>query len=442
MSRTLARTLGLRDLLFLTVGSVIGSGIFLVPATVLAQTGGTLRASAFVWLAGGILSLLGALTYAELAAQRPDAGGMYVFIRDAFGPMPAFLFGWTMFFVVGSGAVATLTVAFAGYLREFVPVSAVAAKLVAVAVIAVLTWLNVRGTRRSADVQTWTTAIKAGAILVLGLLLLAKGTYGAGSPPPLAQPRPSPLVGLGLAMIGVLWSYEGWQYTTFTAGEARDPQRTIPRGLIAGTAVLVGLYLLANAAYVAALGAARAARSERVAAEAVGAVLGPAAGKLVAAVILVAMFSAANALILTTPRVYFSMARDGVFFRRLAEVHPRFGTPALAIVAGSLWAMVLAATGTFEQLLTYVVFTGWIFYALAGASIFVFRRREPEAPRSFRVPGYPVTPALFVASAALIVANTVGAQPARAAVGLGVVLLGIPAYLMWRARPAPVADAA
>ena len=442
MNRTLERTLGLRDLLFLTVGAVIGSGIFIVPATVLAQTGGTLGTSSLVWLAGGLLSLLGALTYAELAAQRPDAGGIYVFIRDAFGPLPAFLFGWTLFFAVASGAVATLAVALVGYLREFVPLSPLAGKAVAVLVIGVLMAINVRGTRQSADVQFWTTALKAGAIVVLGLLLLGTGDWGAGNPPPLAQPRPSLLVGVGLAMIGVLWSYEGWQYVTFAAGEARDPQRTVPRGLVAGTAVLVALYLLANAAYVAALGADRAARSERIAAEAVSATLGPAAGKVIAAVIIVAMFSAANALTLTAPRVYLSMARDGVFFRRLAEVHPRFGTPAFAIAASSLWAMVLAASGTFEQRLTYAVFTGWIFYALAVASIFVFRRRDACAARPFRVPGYPVTPALFVASALLIVLNTIAAQPLRAAVGIGIVLLGVPAYLAWRASARHAADPA
>lgn len=441
MPPTLARTLGLRDMLFITVGGVIGSGIFIVPATVLAQTGGTLGGSLIVWLVGGVLTVLGALTYAELAAQRPEAGGCYVFIRDAFGPLPAFLFGWTTFFVIASGSVATLAVAFSGYLRELVPLSPLAGKAVAVAVIVVLMTINVRGTRQSADVQLWTTALKAGSILLLGLALLSLGDWGAGAPPPLAQVRPSMLVGLGLAMIGVLWTYEGWQYTTFAAGEAKDPQRTIPLGLVAGAGVLVGLYLLANVAYVAALGADQAARSERVAAEAVGAVFGPAAAKVVALVILVAMFSAANAITLTAPRIYMRMADDGVFFRRLAEVHPRFGTPAFAVIASSVWAMVLAASGTFEQLLTYAVFTGWIFYALAAAAIFVFRRRDPEAPRPFQVPGYPLTPLLFVASAALIVGNTIYAQPARASAGLGIVLLGIPAYLVWRARGRAAAPA-
>ena len=233
-------------------------------------------------------------------------------------------------------------------------------------------------------------------------------------------------------MIGVLWAYEGWQYVTFSAGETRDPQRTFPRGIIAGTAAMIGIYLLANLGYVAALGPIEAARSDRIAAAAVGAQIGPSAGKAIAAVILVSMFSAANGLALTAPRLYYAMARDGVFFRRLAEVHPRFHTPAFAIVAASLWAAVLAASGTFEQLLTYVVFAGWIFYALGAAAIFAYRRRAPDAPRPFRVPGYPLTPALFVAAAAALVLNTLATQPGRAFVGLGMVLLGVPAFVAWR----------
>ncbi len=244
------------------------------------------------------------------------------------------------------------------------------------------------------------------------------------------------LSGVGLAMIGVLWAYEGWQYVTFSAGETVDAQRVFPRGIVAGTALVVGIYVLANVAYVAALGATAAARSDRVAADAVTAVLGATAGKVIAAVILVSMFSAANGITLTAPRMYYAMGRDGVFFARLGDVHPRFGTPAFAIVASSAWAVALAVTGTFEQLLTYVVFVGWIFYALGALAIFAYRRREPDRPRPFRTPGYPVTPILFVLSAAAIVANTILTQPARAAVGLGITLIGVPVFYVWRARAA------
>ena len=431
----LRRTLGFTDLVLLTVGTTIGSGIYLVPGIVLRQTGVQTGPAMLVWVVAGVLSLLGALTYAELGAMKPEAGGLYVFIRDAFGPLPAFLYGWTSFFVIASGSLATLAVAFAGYLSQIVPVGATTARLIAIGVLALTAAINVVGTRRSATVQNWTTGLKIGALLVMGVALLA-----LGSPPPNAAPlwpasiTPSLAKGFGTAMIGVLWAYEGWQYMTFSAGETRDPQRTFPRAITAATALLVVIYLAANAGYIAALGPAAAARTDHIAADAVGALLGPIAGKLVGTLILVSIFSATNGIMLTAPRMYFAMARDGVFFKRLAVVDPRFGTPAVAIVAIAAWAAVLAASGTFEQLLTYVVFTAWIFYALGALAVFALRRSEPDAVRPFRVPGYPVTPVLFVASALLLVLNTVIAQPARAAVGLGVVFVGTPAFFLWRAR--------
>lgn len=435
---SLSRTLGLRDLILIVVGTVIGSGIFLVPSTVLRQTGGSVSVALLVWVVAGVLSLLGALTFAELGAAKPDAGGLYVYIRDAFGPLPGFLYGWTAFFVLGSGSVATLAVAFTSYLRQLVPVSPMAAKVVAVVVIAIIMAVNVRGVRQGADVQNVTTAIKAGAIVVMSVVLLTLGGgAGVASPVDVASAASGSLLsGVGLAMIGVLWAYEGWQYATFSVGETVDPQRTFPRAIVLGTAFLIALYLLANVAYLVALGPTGVMASERVAADAVTAVLGPAAGKVIAVVILISMFSAANGLTLTTPRLYFSMARDRVFFAKLAEVHPRFGTPALAIVASSVWAMLLAVTGTFEQLLTYVVFTGWIFYVLGGLAIFAYRRKQPDLPRPFRTPGYPLTPLLFVASAVAIVLNTIVSQPGRAALGIGLVLLGVPAFYVWRARAA------
>lgn len=436
-ARSLRRTLRPRDLILIVIGTVIGSGIFLVPGPVLRQTGGDVRIALAVWVFAGVLSLLGALTFAEMGAAKPDAGGLYLYIRDAFGSLPAFLYGWTSFFVLGAGSVATLAVAFTRYLQQFVTVSPVVAKLVAVLVVVVVMAVNVRGARQGADVQNVTTMIKAAAIVVMGVLLLALGTWptpGAAAADATDPTGGSLFSGVGLAMIAVLWAYEGWQYVTFSAGEAIDPQRTFPRALVLGTVLLIALYLLANVAYLAALGTTGVVASERVAADAVSAVLGPSAGKVIAAVILVSMFSAANGLTLTAPRLYFSMARDRVFFAKLAEVHPRFGTPALAIVASSVWAMILAVTGTFEQLLTYVVFSGWIFYALGGLAIFAYRRRQPDLPRPFRTPGYPVTPLLFVASAAAIVLNTIVSQPGRAAVGLGLVLLGVPAFYLWRSR--------
>lgn len=430
----LRRTLGFTDLLMLTVGTVIGSGIFLVPSVVLRHTGGQTGPAMLVWVIAGVLSLLGALTYAELGAMRPEAGGLYVYIRDAFGPLPAFLYGWTSFFVIASGSVATLAVAFSGYFSKIVPMSAGASRVLAVMVILVTAVINILGTRKSATVQNLTTGLKVGALVILsaGLLLFADHAKSNVDIWPSAISG-SLVGGFGTAMIGVLWAYEGWQYATFSAGETRDPQRTFPRAITAAAVVLIVVYLLANFAYIAALGPVAAANSEHIAADAVGVLLGPVAARIVAILILVSIFSATNGLMLTAPRMYFAMARDGVFFRGLAKVNPRFGTPALAISAGALWAAVLAVTGTFEQLLTYVVFAGWIFYGLAALSVFVYRRREPYAHRPFRVPGYPLTPILFVASAALLVLNTLITQPARAAVGLAAVFVGTPAFYLWRA---------
>jgi APA family basic amino acid/polyamine antiporter len=236
------------------------------------------------------------------------------------------------------------------------------------------------------------------------------------------------------AMIGVLWAYEGWQYGTFSAGETVDPQRVFARGMIAATAILVGVYVIANVGYLSALGAGGVSASSRVASDAADAVLGPTAGKLIAAVILVSIFSAANGTILTLPRLFFAMARDGVFFSRLAAVHPTLGTPVAAIVSTALWSTVLVLSGTFEQLFTYVVFMSWLWFALAAAAIFVSRRRPPNTPRPFRAPGYPVTPIVFIAAALLIVVNTVAVRPTQSAIGVGFALLGVPAYWIWRRR--------
>src|SRR5690349_17407553 len=402
----LRRSLGFTDLLLITIGTVIGSGIYLVPSSVLRQTGGHTGLTFTVWAVAGLLSLLGALTYAELGAMKPEAGGLYAYLRDAFGPLPAFLYGWASFLVIASGSIAALAVAFANYLQPLLPFH-VPGPVISVAVIAVVALLNIRGTRGSATVQNLTTATKFGALFLLSLVLILKGNGGAGTvQAPIEAPNVSLAAAMGTAMIGVLWAYEGWQYVTFSAGEARDPQRDFPLGIALGTGLIIGIYLLANVGYIAALGADGAMKSERIAAEAMALAFGPAAGKLIAATILVSMFSAANGIALTAPRLYYSMARDGVFFARLAEVHPRFKTPAVAIVTSCVWAMILAATGTFQQLLTYVVFVGWIFYALGALAIFVYRRREPNLHRPFRTPGYPLTPILFVLSAAAIVINT------------------------------------
>ena len=444
----LARVLGLRDLTLLTIGSVIGSGIFLVPGEVLKQAGGQIGPAMLVWFAGGVLSLLGALTYAELSAENPKAGGIYVHLRECFGPLPAFLFGWTLFFAMNGGTVATLAVAFSTMLSAIVPLTPGTQKIVSIAMIAVLTIVNIRGTRTSADLQNWTTGIKVGAILVMSVALLALG-HGYSSSSASVWPGAfsgSLVSGFGLAMIGVLWAYEGWQYPTFNAGEVINPGRNFPRAFFVGTVALIGIYLIANFAYIAALGPTGVINSTSVAAESLTVIINPTAAKLIAITILISVFSAANSNLLSCPRVYYAMANDGLFFKKLAEVHPRFGTPAFAIVAGSVWAMILAAAGTFTELLTYVVFSGWIFYGLCAATIFVYRKRYPERERPYKVPGYPWTPLLFILAAAVLVANTLfnnlRDQPVKTLLAVGIIALGLPAYLIWRSRGAPVIDPA
>jgi APA family basic amino acid/polyamine antiporter len=430
---TLERTLGLRDLTILVFGSVIGSGIFLVPGIILRQVDGSVGLGMTVWLVGGVLSLLGGLTYGELTAMKPEAGGLYVYIRDCFGRLPAFLYGWTLFLVIANGAIATLAVAFGTYLGKVVPLGAPGEKVAAVAMIALVTAVNVRGTRRSADLQNWTTLAKSALLLAISGVLFARGHHFGEATTSLWPARidTSMLSHFGLAMIAVLWAYEGWQFATYSAGEAKNPQRDFPLAFLMGVVFLIGIYLIANLAYLAAIGPQGATSSTTIAATSIAAVWSARASKLVSLAILVSVFSAANSIQLTAPRVFYAMAQDRLFFRGLAEIHPEFRTPAAAITVGGIWAAVLAATGTFEKLLGYVVFAGWIFYGLAAASIFVYRRRQPDAPRPYRVPGYPWTPLIFVLAAVALVANTIASTPKDAAVGVGIVLLGLPAYLFF-----------
>jgi APA family basic amino acid/polyamine antiporter len=346
--------------------------------------------------------------------------------------------GWTLFLAINTGSIATLAVAFANYAGEFTTLGPVSRKVVAVAMIAGVAAVNVRGTRHAVSVQNWSTGVKVAVILALAAsgIILGSGGHATASRTFTVPVSGSVLSGAGVALLGVLWAYEGWVNVTNSAGEARDPQRTFARGIVIGTAALIAIYLVANIGYLVALGPDRVAGSQRVAADAVRVLFGPVAAKLVGAAVLVSVFSATNGLALTSPRTYFAMARDGVFFAKLARVHPRFGTPALAILASALWAALLTLTGTFEQLFTYVVFASWLFAGLAAAGIFVLRRRHPAMPRPFRVPGYPLTPALFVAAATVVVANTFVARPVQALAGLGIVLLGTPAYFYWKRRRA------
>lgn len=443
----LVRTLRQRDLFLLFIGSVIGSGIFRTPGPILRQVGGSVGIATLVWIVGGVLSLLGALTYAELAASNPEAGGLYCYIRDAFGRAPAFLYGWCLFLVIASGSVAALARAFSEYFATVVPVSPLMQTFVAVVVIAIVTVVNVWGTRQSSDLQNWTTLVKAGVIVILSAVLLSLGHHAREVAPAISgtQHGATLFSSFGLAMIAVLWAYEGWQFGTYSAGEVIDPQKAFPRAFLLGSLVLIGLYLLAIVAYLFALGPSATAASDTIAATSVTAVLGSWAGKVVALTILVSTFSAANSVILTAPRVFYAMAKDDLFFKKLAVVHVKLRTPVFAIVALGVWSAVLVCAGElgqFQKLIEGVIFIGWIFYGLGAAAIFPIRRANNSKPLPYRVPGYPWTPILFVLAAAAIVGNAVLAafhdpdQFRNLKFAIGLLVVGLPVYLIWRKRPA------
>jgi APA family basic amino acid/polyamine antiporter len=438
----LLRTLRLTDLLLLFIGSVIGSGIFLTPGLILQRVDSSVGLSLLVWVVGGILSLLGALTYAELAAANPEAGGLYCYIRDGFGRAPAFLYGWCLFLVIASGTIAALAHAFTRYLAEIIPLSPVATNIVAVVMIAVVTAVNVWGTRKSSDLQNWTTLTKAGIVVILSAVLLSLGHHYSDLGPALgtSQRGFSLASNFGLAMIAVLWAYEGWQFGTYSAGEVVKPQHAFPKAFLLGSVFLMALYVIANIAYLVALGPAAATVSDAIAADAVGLVLGPWAGKIVAVAILISTFSATNSVILTAPRVFYAMANDRLFFKKLAEVHPRFQTPAAAIVALGVWSAILSCAGKFAELASGAIFIGWIFYGLGAAAIFPIRRASKGLPIPYRVPGYPWTPLIFVLVATAIVWNAVflafsdPRQFRYLAAAIVILLLGLPAYFFWQKK--------
>lgn len=432
MTSQLPRTLTARDVAVITVGTVIGSGIFLSPGGVM-QSAGSVGVMLLVWIGGGILSLMGALCYSELGCMRPGAGGLYVYLRDAYGRPTAFVFGWTLFVVIASGSVATLAVAASDNLASVIPLGMPERRAISVGIIAVLAYINVRGTRGSTRLLTAATALKVAALGFFIVILPVLGTGWSNLGPVWPAQVTAPVLSGGLlAMVSVLWAYEGWQYATYIGGEVVEPQRNLPLGLVIGTAVLVVIYVMANVGYMAALGPTRLAASTAVASESMGAVLGPLAARLVAVPVLISIVSAAHGLTLTAARVFHAMAADGVFFRRLGDVHPTYGTPAMAIIALAAWSAVLAVSGSFSTLLTYVVFVSWIFYGLGGACVIVFRRREPDAPRPVRVPGYPFTPIVFVLASGIIVVNTMIDNPQRAVIGIGATLSALPIYALWR----------
>lgn len=430
----LPRVLGFTSVVGILVGTVIGSGIFVTPNRI-AELVGAPQLILAVWAVGGLLSFFGALAFAELGAAYPQAGGMYVYLREGYGPLLAFLFGWTLFLVIDSGAIATLVVAFSTrYLPYFVTLSPLGSKLVAIALIALLVAVNILGVRYGAALQNLLMFIKFGAIVAVSVVVFL---FGTGSATHFVAPAMPPLSGglvgnFGAALVLSLWAYKGWEAVSFSSGEIRHPERNLPVGLLVGTSLAVLLYLSTNLAYLYVFPAPRVATSTRIAADVMNVVVGPVGATIIAAVILCSITGAANGNVLTAPRVFFAMARDGVFFRRFADLHPRLLTPHVAILATGAWAAVLSVTGTFEQLATYVVFGQWIFFGLTVGAVMVLRRTRPDLPRPYRTWGYPVTPIVFILAALYISVSTLLTQPLNALAGLAIILAGVPAYAYWQ----------
>jgi len=430
----LRRELGLFDAIAIVAGTVIGSGIFLVPNSVAKQLP-SLAAVLLVWLTGGLLSLFGALALGELGTAFPGAGGLYVYLRQAYGRVIGFLYGWGLLTLIHSGSIATLAVAFRIYLAQIVPLTINQQKLAGVACVLVLTGLNCLGVRSGKGAQNIFTVAKFGGLaLMIGLLFFRGNAHMLKAsvwPRPAMEFHPA---SFGIALIAVLWAYEGWHVVSFTAGEFRHSQRDLPRGLFYGTLIVAVTYILANIAYYCVLTPAQIQQTGRVAATAVNSVSGGTAAFFISMLILVSIVGAANGMILTGPRVYYAMAKEGLFFRAFGTVSARFRAPVLAIVIQGVWAACLTLLGSFQELFTYVVFTAWIFYGLAVAGVIVLRMRRPELDRPFRAPGYPWLPALFAIAALGITLSAAVSSPLHALLGIGLVLTGLPVYALFLAR--------
>ena len=424
---TYARRLGSFSAAMAVVGGIIGSGIFVGPAVV-AQRVGTANLTIAAWALGGVIALAGAFCFAELGARRPAAGGSYVYLRDAFGPLPAFLYGWMLLFAISTGATAAVAVTFARYLLPLFGLSETAELPVAAVTILGLSILNYRGVRPAAFTVNVFTVLKLGALAVVILAGIAMTRVETLSFP-VATTGTSVAVALGAALVPVLFAYGGWQQTNFIAEEIIEPEKRLPRALLLGTAIVVLVYVGANLSYLHALGVQGLAMSRAPAADLMFQSLGAAGLKFVSAAIAVSTFGFLNLVILVTPRVYQAMAADGLFFSGLARLHPKFQTPSGAIVFQGVWATALVFTGTYGDLLDWVVFADWIFFGLTAATLFVFRKKEPHAP--FRTPGYPIVPGFFVAAAIYVVGSSIWANPRNALMGTVLLVLGVPVFKLW-----------
>ncbi|MFC1530282.1 APC family permease [Gemmatimonadota bacterium] len=451
----LAREFGPFDSTMMMVGIVIGSGIFLTTG-LMAESLPSSSLILLAWLVGGLLTLAGALTFAELGVLFPEAGGQYVYLREAYGPMAGFLFGWILFLVSMSGSIAALGAAFAEYFGRFFPAlstsralielplripgsdgtwTLTAGQLVAVLLILLFSAINYLGVGLGKRIQNGVTVVKIGSIFLIGVvgIVLARGPIDLAVLP--AGSGTGGLVaGFGMALIMVSWGFDGWNNVTYFSGEIRDPERNLPRALIGGTILITLLYLLMNWFYLKAFTPAGMAGIVPIAERATAAVMGEAAASIVTVVVLISMLGALHGAIFAGARVYFAMARDQLFFGSIGEVHPRFGTPAKAILWQGVWAGVLTLSGTFEQLITFVMFVTIGFWIAATASVFTLRKKYPDRPRPYRTLGYPVVPLIFIVASTGIMLNTILERPVESLSGLALAVLGIPIYHHWKSK--------
>ena len=422
----LRRELGLFDSISIVIGIVIGSGIFLVPnliARAIDSAGWILTA----WIVTGVLSFFGALAFAELGAMLPATGGQYIYLREAWGRLPAFLCGWTHFFISQSAGIAYLSVSFAIYLSYFVPLGPWQAKGVALAAMAILTMVNYRGVRPGATVQNFCTLAKIGGIAVI--VVSAFFIPRAG---PSTAFGHVPVSAFGVAMIACLQAYDGWSAISFVAGEVKNPERTLLRALSIGMLIAIVVYVLINMTYLKVLTIPEIAGADRVGTLAAGRTLGPSGATLVSITILLSILGALNGRVLTQPRVYFAQARDGLFFRRFATIHPRYRTPSFSIVMQGVWSAVLVLSGSYEVLIDYRIFGVWMLNVVTVAGVIALRRKRPDWPRPYRMWGYPFTTLAFIAVASAFMLNTLIQRPGPSLIGLAIMAAGVPVYHLWR----------
>lgn len=430
---TLARRLTVFDATMLVMGGIVGAGIFMNPAVV-AQEVGSAGAALAAWAVGGAFALAGAFIYAELAARRPAVGGQYAYLREAFHPLVAFLYAWTLLLVSQSGGMAAVAMTFARYFRELSGAPG-GDGAIAVATLGVLTAVNCLGVRAGSNLQSVFMILKLGAIA----MLVAFGFRAVPAALTPALPAESTgLTGFGAALVPVLFAYGGWQTSSFVAGELKSPQRDLPRGLLIGVSGVVFLYLLVNYVCIRALGMSGLAATTTPASDVMRAALGERGATLIAAGIAISTIGFLSQNLLTGPRVYFAMAQDGTFFRSVATVHPRTRVPVVAIVLQGSIASLLALSGSYERILGFVVAIDWVFFGLTALALVVLRQRDAAVTNGggFRVPGHPFTTLAFVAGSWLVVINTIYRFPANALAGLGLLAAGVPVYLYWRQKGA------